>query len=178
MSARTIIVVTACLCLLLGGCYATDKPIITRDIAVEVPGLEGNITDASGKPAVYTFDEQSMSYRAGERQTDGSIDWGPHAILIMPLWDDLYWFQAGPMMHENGQQNFIVALFKFERTARQLSGFYVPHMTKDERHQFAKQYQVTLTEERGRELRAGGSRDDILTFLMAHADVPLKHFKN
>ncbi len=81
MLTRATIVVTACLSLLLGGCYETDKPIITRDIAVELPGLEGDILFLEGDTLDFSFDEQSMSYQAGERQTDGSIEWMPCAIM-------------------------------------------------------------------------------------------------
>ncbi len=167
MLTRATIVVTACLSLLLGGCYETDKPIITRDIAVELPGLEGDILLLEDDTLDFSFDEQSMSYQAGERQTDGSIEWMPCAI--MPLRDDLYWFQFRPEIRQDGQQTFTLFLFKFDRSLKQLK-YQMPDMTGDESLRFAEQYRVT----RHGEGRISGSRDDILAFLKANANVPLE----
>ena len=69
MSMRAIILVTASLGLLLGGCYKVDKPIITRDIAIEVPELNGDVLGSNGDVFVFSFDERSMSYHGGKRQT-------------------------------------------------------------------------------------------------------------
>jgi hypothetical protein len=67
MFMRAIILVTAALGLLLGGCYEVDKPIITRDIAIEVPGLNGDVLSSNGDTIVFSFDGRSMSYQGGER---------------------------------------------------------------------------------------------------------------
>jgi hypothetical protein len=58
---RAIILVTASLGLLLGGCYEVDKPIITRDIAIEVPGLNGDVLSSNGA-AVGFADTPSFSH--------------------------------------------------------------------------------------------------------------------
>ncbi len=196
MFTRATIVVTACLSLLLGGClgYETDKPIITRDMAIEVPGLEGEILNSEGDKRVLSFDEQSMSYQSGEWQTDGSIEWWPCPILVMPLWDDLYWSQCGPEMQEDGWDTYSLLLLRFDRSLKQFTEVYAPDMTKDEFRQFAEQYRVTIggsdkilsgadddmqyrvTIEEGEDKPLSGSRADILAFLMAHADVPLKGY--
>ena len=168
---RSIAVMAACLGLLLGGCYEVDKPIITHDIAVDVPGLEGDVRDRNRDAyLVFSFDEQSMSYRYGTREPDGSIEWEPGALLAMPLRDEFYWFQ---FPQEDGQ-GFKLYLVKFERAAKRLSHPYVPAMTDDEFRQFTEQYRVTVTGtgKFGRILL--GSRDDILAFLKEHADVPVE----
>jgi hypothetical protein len=170
MFTRATVVVTACLGLLLGGCYETDKPIITRDMAIEVPGLEGEILNTVGDRIVFVFDGQSVSYQGGTPQTDGSIEWEPCAFLIMPLRDALYWFQCGPEMKEDGRETYSLYLFNFDHSLRQLTDVYAPDLTEAEFGEFAAQYRVTV----GSDANLSGSRDDILAFLMAHADVPLK----
>ncbi len=173
---RAIILVTASLGLLLGGCYEVDKPIITRDIAIEVPGLNGDVLSSNGDTIVFSFDGRSMSYQGGERQTDGSIEWEPCSFLVMSLRNDFYWFQCGPETKGDGQEAHALWLFKFESRVRQLSSPYRPAMTEDEFRQFASQHRVTVSEGKPHLFR---SRDDILLFLKAHAHVPLEeiHFK-
>ncbi len=56
MFVRAIILVTASLGLLLGDRYEVDKPIMTRDMAVEVPGLEGDILSSKGDKLIFSFD--------------------------------------------------------------------------------------------------------------------------
>ena len=139
-------IVTASLGLLLGGCYEVDKPIITRDIAIEVPGLNGDVLSSNGDTIVFSFDGRSMSYQGGERQTDGSIEWEPCSFLVMSLRNDFYWFQCGPETKGDGQEAHALWLFKFESRVRQLSGPYRPVMTEDEFRQFASQHRVTVSE--------------------------------
>ena len=43
------------------GCYEVDKPIITRDIAIEVPGLNGDVLSSNGA-AVGFADTPSFSH--------------------------------------------------------------------------------------------------------------------
>jgi hypothetical protein len=90
--------------------------------------------------------------------------------MVMPLRDDLYWFQCEAI--ENGQEIYILFLVN-DRLLSQLSELYLPDMTEDQFRQFAGQYRVTV-DERDDATKLSGSRDDILAFLKAHADVPLK----
>ena len=174
MSMRAIILVTASLGLLLGDCYEVDKPIITRDIAIEVPELNGDVLGSNGDMLVFSFDEGSMSYQGGERQTDGSIEWEPCSFLVMSLRNDFYWFQCGPETKGDGQDAHALWLLKFESRVRKLSSPYRPAMTEDEIRQFAIQHRVIVSEDKP---RLFGSRDDILLFLKAHAHVPLEEIR-
>lgn len=165
-----------CLSIFLSGCYEVDQQIITPEIAFEVPGLAGEIVSVpNDEKYILSFNGETMSYLSGEVKSDGSIKWSPETILIMPLRDQFFWFQS--QTPEGKDEPSFLFLFKFDSEEKQLDGPYVPITIKDGYEEefglFARQYQVTV-DRSGYGIKLDGSRDNIIAFLKAHADVPLK----
>ena len=167
---RTVLVVG--LGLFLAACYGVDEPVITKDTAVEVPGLEGEVSFGSnGEMVVFTFDPLTVSYLGAKTIQEGEVELSP-PILIMPLRDQLYWFQFAP----DDDGTYQLWIYEFDRSEKRIIGPYIPPMVEDEEElrQFAARYGVTVTVESEKLPSLTGPRDNILAFLRAHADVPLE----
>lgn len=164
---RAIKVAITCVSLAFSGCYEVKEPIITPEMAEKVPGLEGQIFGSEGDRYVFIYHSKSRTYSIWE-SGGGNLKHELSRVLVIPLRDNFYWFQAQKINSENSPRYYLW-LSKFESKKRLLTEFHAPDMTEAALREFAGKFGIKINHS-----ILIGSRADILEFMKAHSHVRLK----
>ena len=161
----TVIVLLAAAILTAAGCYETDFEIIDASSAVAVSNAPGVYTFPSGATRTISIVPHSNDYRLREVSKDNKVSTG--YIRIVPLRGDIYIVQA----KYDDIDVYYLAFIKFDAIGKQFWQMY-PDVSDEKLEQLAQQHGVTLDLDF---LSLEGSRNDIMTFLRAHASLPFDY---
>jgi hypothetical protein len=159
------LVLVAAAILTAAGCYETDFEVIDASSAVAVSNAPGTYTFPSGATRTISVVPDSNGYRLREVSKDNKVSTG--YIRIVPLQGDIYIVQV----KYDDTDVYYLAFIKFDAIGKQFWQMY-PDVSDEKLDQLAQQHGVTLDLDF---IHLEGSRNDIMAFLRAHANLPFTY---